>query len=544
MNVRALLYLRKSTDEHQADSIDTQREGATRFIQSHLKGEVVDEIVDEGESRAEFKRRPGFARLLALCASKQRDFDVVVVRDESRLGAGERLTVAIDDMLAAGARVFYYATGEEVRLDSAEHKLTHAVRAIVADMERAKTAGRTREALDRKARRGLNVGGRCYGYDNVRTVVSDGKGWTDYKVNPEQAKMVLEIARRYAAGESERSIARDLNERCIPSPRVGKRGTGSWSPNCIREMIRRPRYRGALEWGLIGAEYRGGTRVTFTRKKAELVTVERPDLRIIPPELDEVIQARIADLRRRTSGLANFRGREPRYLLSGKSVSRCGACGGPMHVANSKQGTRTIKVYSCLWRRDRGGSVCSNGVRRPVEAVDAVLIRWIQENVLSEDVVLAALAKVRERLAERAESASSETATAEAEIGRLDREIKRLVSVAASLEDADQPEELARQIEEKTRRRREVRARLDATRAAPDLLGAEVRTLEQEARSRLADLRGLLTRRPAEARRTLEALFKGPVTFTPATVEGAPRFELSGVVNAGLFHKLSDPNGI
>ena len=43
-----------------------------------------------------------------------------------------------------------------------------------------KTAERTREALELKARRGLNVGGRCYGYDNVRTVDADGRGRTTY----------------------------------------------------------------------------------------------------------------------------------------------------------------------------------------------------------------------------------------------------------------------------------------------------------------------------------------------------------------------------
>lgn len=542
MITRALLYLRKSTDEHQADSIDTQRFGATRFVGEHLKGDVVDEIVDEGESRAEFKRRPGFSRLLALCASKDRDFDVVVVRDESRLGAGERLTVALDDMLAAGVRIFYYASGEEVRLDSMELKLVHSVRAIVADAERAKTAGRTREAHDRKARLGLNVGGRCYGYDNLRVTGSDGKSRTEYQINPEQAKVVLEIARRYGSGESERSIAHDLNTRAVPSPQAGRRGTYSWSPNCIREMIRRPRYRGILEWGHIGAEYRGGTRVTFSRKRAEVVTVERPELRIIPVDLDEAIQARIVDLQQRR-GMADVGGRPPRYLLSGKVISRCGVCGGPMHVSNRRQGKVNIKVYSCLWRRDRGESICTNSLRRPVEVVDGVLVRWIQKNVLSEGVMLAVLARVRERLAEHAKTSTGETATMEAELARLDREIKRLVAVAASLDEADQPEELAKQIEEKSRRRRALRVRLDAMQTAPDVLNGEVDRLAGEVRLRLAGLQAMLTRQPAEARRMIETLFQGPITFTPAMIDGAPRFALSGVATASVFQNFSDPSG-
>jgi site-specific DNA recombinase len=536
---RALLYLRKSTEEHQADSIHTQREGAEGFVRK-LGGNVVGEIVDEDESRAEFKRRPGFARLLALCSSKDRDFDVLVVRDESRLGAGERLTVALDDVLAAGVRVFYYASAEEVDLSSPEHKLTHAVRAIVADMERAKTAGRTREALERKARRGWNVGGRCFGYDNVRTEDADGRGHTDYRVNAEEARVVLECCRRYAAGESERAIARDLNSRGVPPPRAGGRGTGSWSPSCVREIIRRPRYRGSVEWGLAGAVYRGGTRVTFTRKRAELVTVDRPEMRIVPAELDEAIRARIADVRHRTGGRNDFEGRTPRYLLSGKAVSRCGVCGGPMQVANGRQGRRTIRVYVCAWHRDRGPAVCANAVRRPVDAVDRVFIDWVRDHVLTEGLVVAALAEVRRRLRDRAASSTSDRAMTEAEVGRLDREIRRLVSVAASLDEADKPEELGRQIEEKTRRRRELRARLDADRAAPAAIDREVRGMEEAARARLADLRALLGRNPTEARRAVEALLRGPITFTP-TSAGAPRFELSGEISTGGFFRFCNP---
>ena len=204
MTPKVILYLRKSTDEHQADSIDTQRTGAQRFVATSLGGEVIDEIVDEGESRAEFKRRPGFARLLSLCSARDRVFDTIVVRDESRLGAGARLTVALDDMIAAGVRVYYYANGEEVRLDSAEQKILTAVKSAVAENERAKTAERTREALERKAERGFNVGGRCYGYDNLRVVGSDGRTHTDYKVNEEQARIIVDIARRFAAGYKRR----------------------------------------------------------------------------------------------------------------------------------------------------------------------------------------------------------------------------------------------------------------------------------------------------------------------------------------------------
>jgi hypothetical protein len=58
-------------------------------------------------------------------------------------------------------------------------------------------------------------------------------------------------------------------------------------------------------------------------------------------------------------------------------------------------------------------------------------------------------------------------------------------------------------------------------------------------------MRAMLTRNPAEARRLMESLLKGPVRFEPSTDEhGSPRFLLSGTIATGaLFHNLSDPNG-
>jgi site-specific DNA recombinase len=248
-------------------------------------------------------------------------------------------------------------------------------------------------------------------------------------------------------------------------------------------MIRRPRYRGVLEWGHVGAAYRGGTRVTFTRKRVEVVRVERPELRIIPAELAERVDARLAQVKARNGGMGAPSGREPRYLLSGKAVSRCATCGGPMHVAQGKQGKRIIKTYACLWHRDRGPAVCDNNVRRPMEAIDAVVLGWIRESILTEEFIARALVEVRRRLAAKSKDAGTEIATVQAQVERLDREIKRLVAVASSVDEADQPAELAEKIESSTKRRRELRARLDVLRAAPGQVALEIRNIEQEARA-------------------------------------------------------------
>jgi hypothetical protein len=50
----------------------------------------------------------------------------------------------------------------------------------------------------------------------------------------------------------------------------------------------------------------------------------------------------------------------------------------------------------------------SNSLRRPVDTVDDRVLAWIEQNVLTESVVLETLAIMRRRLAERTASANTE----------------------------------------------------------------------------------------------------------------------------------------
>jgi DNA invertase Pin-like site-specific DNA recombinase len=278
-------------------------------------------------------------------------FDVVVTRDETRLGGDlYRVGLVLQGLVEAGVRIFYYFTNEEVRLQGATDKLVQAVRSCSAELEREKIAGRTREHSEHKARRGLNVGGRCYGHDNVRL---DGVAGVEYRVNEIEAEVVREIFRRYAVCAGIRAIAKELNARGIASPHVGRRGTRSWSPSCIREMLRRERDAGVLVWGREGTAYRRETRVRIERSERECVRVERPELRIVPVEIWDAVRARVDDLATKP-WKAGAHGSRPKYLLSG--LARCGVCGGPMKAANHKQGRSVIKVCLCAHRHERGAA--------------------------------------------------------------------------------------------------------------------------------------------------------------------------------------------
>jgi DNA invertase Pin-like site-specific DNA recombinase len=520
----AVIYARRSTDEHQADSLDVQQGEATRFIRA--KGWTLaterPTYIDDAVSRAEFKKRPGLLSLLTDAEKQPRPFDVVVMRDESRLGGDTfRAGLAIQDLIESGVKLFYYYTGEEVRVDGAIEKFLVAARSFAAELEREKIAQRTHEHLLTKARRGLNVGGRVFGYDNHEVREGDRRIRVEYRINEEQAAVIRDIFRRYARGEGLRAIVKSLNARRVPPPRAGKRGTGSWSTSAVWAMLRRDRYRGVLVWGKNEKTYKRGTKVRVPREQCDWITVKAPHLRIVS---DELWCAAHAQMRKVAPRGRKKGGRPHRYLLSG--IARCGACGGPLTVINGKASYEPIKVYACAWHRERGPSVCPNKLRRPVDAVNRMVVDWINGNVLSEHLVLETLTEVRRRLVERAKTANDDLPRLEKEASTLRAALDRLVDALAR--STDKPDAIVRGITERQERLSALDAQIRAARAAPGALDLEVRRLEVEAKKRIHDLRGLLERSGEEGRKVIAALFDGPLTATPIETPEGPRYRVKG----------------
>jgi DNA invertase Pin-like site-specific DNA recombinase len=520
--MRAVIYVRRSTDEHQADSLQVQEGEAKKFIKR--KGWTLAPSYlysDDAVSRAEFKKRPALLRLLNDAQAKA--FDVVVVRDETRLGGEVFQTgLLIQTIRDAGARLYYYFTDEEVVLDNAHAKIMVALRNFASELEREKISQRTREHLMTKAQRGLNVGGRCYGYDNVEVKDGDRRLRVEYRNNPEQARVVREVFVRYGKGDGLRSIVKDLNRRHVPPPSAGERGTGSWSIGALWAMLRRERYRGVLVWGKYEKTYKQGTKVRVPRDPSEWTRVEVPDLRIISDEEWFGVQNQIRKVNRTKTG-----GRPHRYLLSG--IGRCGACGGPMTVINGRVSYEVTKVYCCGYHRERG--VCSNSLRRPVETVDATVIGWLMREVIDERFVLLAIKELRRRFATRAREAKTEAPGLERETAKLRREVARLVTAIAMTED--KPEPMVTAIAERQKRLTSVEAELRNARETPTMIGKELDRVEAEARKRLEQFERFLSDKGEAGRRVVAAAFVGPIKMTAVDLPEGRRFKLEGEARIG-----------
>src|SRR5690349_3692838 len=113
------LYLRrsKSDEGHQQFSLDVQREGCQRFAVLELPRRGVQiarqvEYIDDDRAGDDFLGRAALAKL----RKEARPGDVVLCRDQSRLGRDAlEVTLVIRDLVRdSRARLFYYATGQEV----------------------------------------------------------------------------------------------------------------------------------------------------------------------------------------------------------------------------------------------------------------------------------------------------------------------------------------------------------------------------------------------------------------------------------------------
>lgn len=510
---RAAIYARRSTEEHQAASIATQVESATLFCAAR-GWQLAATYTDDGVSGSEFERRPGLNTLLG--ATK--DFDVLVVRDLDRIGRDQtQVPLFLERLHAKGVEVWCYSSGERVRIDDPTSLFLTTAVAFARQLEVRALRARITERLRRGAEKGYCVGGDVYGYRRERT--PEGVA---YHVDPTEAAVVRRIFEARARGVGLRTIAQELNGDGVPSPRAGRRGTGSWASTTVRDLLHSERYRGVLSWGRKGTTYQLGTRKSLTRGDEEVVRVERAELAIV----DEDLWRRTRAQDRTSTGAP--RRRPPRYPLSG--LARCAECGGPMQVSRRTTGTgataRSQPVYLCAWARDRGRSVCTNTVRRPTEELDGTLLGWIRRAVLTGPVVDEILSMARARIDALATVPDQRREGMVKELARVEAEAERIADAITRADAA--PETLVRRLTEREARAKELRATLDAL---PVAQGVALRwsEVEAEARRRVEALREMVDGGAEDVRRALEILL-AELKIYPVGEEGRRRLRLRGAV--------------
>ena len=355
-------------------------------------------------------------------AARDRRFDVLIVDDLSRLARDAAETHHLHNQLRFwDIGLAAIADGLDTTVSAQSFGLIIGIKAAMNEEYIRDLAEKTRRGLAGRVHAGLSPGGRPYGYtseavydDPPRLDRHGSPQAIGYRrvIVPEEAEVVRRILRLYAQGHSARRIAETLNAEGVPPP--GRRwrnrvkvAAETWAMSAIEGNARKglgilnnEAYLGKIvwnkfEWRKDPSDRRGNgsgrpRRVPMMRPKEEWIVRECPELRIISDALWQ--QAKAAQQHRsaarRKTGQHAVDGRH-RYLLSG--LLYCDLCGAPMAM-------RSRHGYGCMTRANRGNGLCDNSGVVNRQALEAVVLAAVRDELYGRELVGKLTALVKQSL--------------------------------------------------------------------------------------------------------------------------------------------------
>ncbi|MBQ3262109.1 MAG: recombinase family protein [Oscillospiraceae bacterium] len=365
MNIAA--YCRVSTEkEDQLNSLEAQKEFFAEYTK-RTGDNLVRLYADEGLSGTKIKNRKEFLRMME--DAERGLFDMVVVKDISRFARNTvDLLQNIRKLKALGIET-QFLTANMTSMGNSEFVLT--IFGALAQEESANTSKRVKFGKKINAEKG-RVPNIVFGYDKTKG------DYFNLEINPEEAEIVRQIYRWYAEdGFGASKIANRLNARAIKT----KRGC-DWSQNAICRILTNELYTGKIINGKEEvADFLTGRREE--RPEDEWMVADRPELRIIEPELFEQAQK---VLRSRSDAFKNGGSRHSnQHLFS--TLIKCKDCGWSFR--------RTVRTYKntyvrwvCSGHNSRGANTCPNAVAVDEDELIAVLQAYFAEIVQSKKNVI------------------------------------------------------------------------------------------------------------------------------------------------------------
>lgn len=451
---RDVAYTRASTGE-QVDSCD-QQVRACRDRAEQLGLEVSQVYEDNGITGSRHDR-PGYLRMLEAAEHKQ--FDTLLLWKQSRLGRDSvEVERAMRRLESHGVRVITCDGYDTAGASLKNRKLARGVKGLIDEAYLDDLREDTRRGLQSQFDKGYWTGGRVYGYGLVEVTSESERDpygrpkrvGSHLEKDTQQANIVVEIFERYADGQSEQTIAGDLNARGVPSPgstwnRTVRRAKG-WARSGIRVLLRNPIYAGTYyynrrecgksETGRRTAKLRPADEVLGTPGNAAHLAI-----------IDAMTWARVLTRVNANAGKArNERsksGGKAVYMLSGMLKCQCGA-----HFVMD-----SATHYRCGKALDGKGCEASNALRVRRDVAERVILGPIVEELLSPAMVEEMAAEMRRYYASEVAKAQLGEATRPTEVLELDARIARLRERLRAGDPDMAPDELLAVIERAEQKR-------------------------------------------------------------------------------------------
>jgi DNA invertase Pin-like site-specific DNA recombinase len=371
--MRTAAYCRFSSDNQSENSIRDQLRNIELYCDR--QGWPRPALYQDQAMSGARSDRPGYQAMLG--AADLGAFDVLLVDDLSRLSRDSiESAQAIRTLKYNGVRVIGVSDGTDTSRDG--YKIETGLRGLMSELYLDDLAKKTHRGLAGQALAGFSAGGLPYGFRSIQTPNGFRR-----EIDEEQARVVRRIFARYAAGASPRQIADELNRDRVPSPRGG-----TWAHSAIYPdskgvgMLGNALYVGRQIWNRTAwvKDPKTGRRRRTLRPRSEWIITEHPDLRVIDDETWRACETRAQSSKRDTAVRAavgkGSGGRMPKYLFSG--LLKCGVCGGAFVIQGREH-------YGCACHKNRGASVCGNGLKVRKSTIERELLAGVKAALLSED---------------------------------------------------------------------------------------------------------------------------------------------------------------
>lgn len=356
MNIAA--YCRVSTEkEDQLNSLEAQKKFFTEYTQR--TGDILVRLyADEGISGTKTKNRKEFMRMMA--DADKRLFDMLVVKDISRFARNTvDLLENVRKLKSLGIET-QFLTANMTSFGNSEFVLT--IFGALAQEESANTSKRVKFGKKINAEKG-RVPNIVYGYDKT---IGD---YFNLEINREEAAVIKQIFKLYTEeGYGALKIANHLNEQGIRT----KRGC-TWSQNAICRILDNELYTGKVINGKQEVtDFLTGQRTE--KDETEWMVVERPDLRIIEPEMYE----KAKEVRTAKSKAFHFTSEREsnKYLFS--TLIKCKECGWSFRRIVRKYKNTYVR-WVCSGHNGRGADSCPNAQKVDEDELIQVLNDYFAE---------------------------------------------------------------------------------------------------------------------------------------------------------------------
>ena len=356
MNIAA--YCRVSTEkEDQLNSLEAQKQFFTEYTKR--TGDVLVRLyADEGISGTKTKNRKEFMRMMA--DADKGLFDMVVVKDISRFARNTvDLLQNVRKLKSLGIET-QFLTANMTSMGNSEFVLT--IFGALAQEESANTSKRVKFGKKMNAEKG-RVPNIVYGYDKT---IGD---YFNLEINKEEAAVIKQIFKMYTEeGYGALKIANHLNEQGVRT----KRGC-TWSQNAICRILDNELYTGKVINGKQEVtDFLTGKRTE--KDETEWMVVERPDLRIIEPEIYEKAKE-VRAAKSKSFHLTSER-ESNKYLFS--TLIKCKECGWSFRRIVRKYKNTYIR-WVCSGHNGRGADSCPNALKVDEDELIQVLNDYFAE---------------------------------------------------------------------------------------------------------------------------------------------------------------------